>query len=644
MPDASPAPIPASSSTEGFFQQRPHLANQFEEDAALRRCISFFLPADVQSRISPDLHAFGDTVLSPTTIRHMADAERNLPYVKQFDTFGRRVDTLVTSEGWRASTALSHREGLVAIGYDKTFGPYARVYQYLKTHLWTGSCCGVMCPSAMHDGAISLLLRHVTDTSPTPDATKQVLRAALDKLLSRDPERTWTSGQWMTERPGGSDVRNTETRATYTPDLPSSMPVCASDGSPLGPWSVSGFKFFSSATDAGMAVLLAKTGNTDKISAFFAPTKLLRTLDSSSAPLLETNGIQIQRLKNKLGTKPVPTAELVLSGTRAHLIGAVGQGTKEISSILTITRMHCAIYSLGCWGRGLAISRAYTKIRSASGKLLIDLPAHVKDLAAQHVSYRAHMLLMYFVVSLLGVVEAGDERRVHARTVPRPGEARHLLRIFTPVLKSISCLAAVDGLRWCMESLGGVGYLENEDPELNIAGLFRDCNVQPIWEGTTNVQGADVVRVFKGREGKEVLSAVKEWVDGFAKRYMGEVERSKREIRGASSPRVLAGHFDRLRSVVSDSSPEYLQYRSREIMEGFSWLACAVLLFEDAMRDDDAVAWEVASRWMTKPRGMFFADEKGGLNSSDIDTWTGASRWDRKISFGEDDHGTAARL
>ena len=33
-----------------------------------------------------------------------------------------------------------------------------------------------------------------------------VLQDAYNHLTSRDPEKFWTSGQWMTERKGGSDV------------------------------------------------------------------------------------------------------------------------------------------------------------------------------------------------------------------------------------------------------------------------------------------------------------------------------------------------------------------------------------------------------------------------------------------------------
>ena len=40
------------------------------------------------------------------------------------------------------------------------------------------------------------------------------------------------------------------------------------------------------------------------------------------------NGIQVHKLKKKLGTKQLPTAELLLSGTKAQLVGQPGKGIK----------------------------------------------------------------------------------------------------------------------------------------------------------------------------------------------------------------------------------------------------------------------------------------------------------------------------
>jgi alkylation response protein AidB-like acyl-CoA dehydrogenase len=126
----------------------------------------------------------------------------------------------------------------------------------------------------------------------------------------------------MTERAGGSDVSQTETLATYSPESSSGPESLSTDGEKLGPWLINGFKWFSSATDSSMMVFLARTPK--GISAFYAPMR--RTLPSgpdSMGYATGLNGIQIQRLKQKLGSRALPTAELELKGVRAYLVRRV---------------------------------------------------------------------------------------------------------------------------------------------------------------------------------------------------------------------------------------------------------------------------------------------------------------------------------
>ena len=117
----------------------------------------------------------------------------------------------------------------------------------------------------------------------------------------------------MTERPGGSDVQNSETVAVYSP-LPSKEKAGKSSFDD-GDWLVSGYKFFCSATDADIALMLAKT-ESGKLSLFVAPTKKVVKGEDGEDRLV-TNGVRFHRLKTKMGTKELPTAELELQGVRA---------------------------------------------------------------------------------------------------------------------------------------------------------------------------------------------------------------------------------------------------------------------------------------------------------------------------------------
>ena len=139
----------------------------------------------------------------------------------------------------------------------------------------------------------------------------------------------------------------TETLATLSPDNTAST-VRATDGNPLGPWVIDGFKWFSSATDCNMMVMLARTPK--GISTFYAPMRKTMEQNDVLGNDTELNGVRIQRLKNKLGTRALPTAELELKGVRAWLVGEEGRGTKEIAAVLNIARIHNGMTAIGLWG------------------------------------------------------------------------------------------------------------------------------------------------------------------------------------------------------------------------------------------------------------------------------------------------------
>ena len=512
----------------------------------------------------------------------------------------------------------------MGLGYETQYAQHSRVYQFLKYHMWTPSCAYVTCPSGMTDGAARLLL--VQLRKGNLDKTKQrIFETAHKHLVSRDPANAWTSGQWMTERTGGSDIKDTETQATYSPDDQNAQATEDVDGNTLGPYSISGFKWFSSATDSAMTVLLARE-TSGGISAFFAPMR--RRIGPNST---ELNGITIQRLKSKLGTRAVPTAELVLSDMRAWPVGKPGEGVKEISTVLNITRAHNAVTAVGLWSRGLAMSRAFSRVRRTRGRLLMDTPAHVRTLAEQHIGYRAMMHLTYFTVALLGTCENEGSFSVSQSPYPAsklvtPESAPFLLRLMTPLAKMLTAKASIAGLAECMESLGGVGYLENDDVAMNVARLFRDANVLSIWEGTTNIMADDLIRVVKGSTGSAVVAELDKMNTIVSKKWDG----SNRH----DWSRALAAAWTELRQAIGDKTREELSIGGRDFGKDLGWIICFILLGEDALSDGDDVANEICTRWMTQHA------QNHDLSSR---SWSEQAKKDRSIVFG-DEAGNKARL
>jgi alkylation response protein AidB-like acyl-CoA dehydrogenase len=472
----------------------------------------------------------------------------------------------------------------------------------------------------MTDGASCLLAKQLAKKDLAAEL-RPVLESAYRHLTSRNPSEAWTSGQWMTERAGGSDVSGTETVATFSPDTIVNRKSL--DGYAMGPWSINGFKWFSSATDSNMTILLARTPK--GVSTFFAPmrqaVKIGADRPEHSQPLHELNGVRIQRLKNKLGTKAVPTAELELKDMRAHLLGTEGQGVKEIATILNITRIHTGLSAAGSWARGLMISRAFARVRKTGGRLLIDIPAHMRTMAEQSVRYRAAMHLTFFTIHLLGLSEQPSS--VTSPLLADPTDVALLLRVLTPVMKGTVSKAAIAGLQECMESLGGVGYLENEEMEFNVARLFRNANVHSIWEGTTDVMAHDTMRVLKGRQGKPVMESLERWVDGMLK-----VDSRNLSLGLSEEKHTLRTMWKAWKDDVEGTEKEELTVRSREVMDELNTIISGILLVQDALRDQDPIVAECARRWLKIRKGESQSEIRGK-------DWRKALDWDRQIVFGE---------
>ncbi|KAI1875671.1 uncharacterized protein JN550_001957 [Neoarthrinium moseri] len=590
-----------SSATKGFFQKLPTLGNQFLEDDTVQRVLKLFVPQDILSKEATEIEQLCEDALDPVVLDWVSDAERNQPYVSGGgkNAFGQpNSSKLVLSEGWRQLQNLGFEKGLSAQGYEPGLEQYTRIVQYMRLVLWEGSSANTYCPQAMQDGASRLLQRQLSKDGLNP-TDRKVFQNAFDHLVSRDPKNAWTSGQWMTERPGGSDVSQSETVATYAPLSPDS-PLCdPAEGIPLGPWSISGFKWFSSATDSNMAILLAKTPR--GLSAFYAPMRrhnpsLVTSATGKSGGGWELNGVSISRLKNKMGTKSLPTAELELDGMRGWLIGEEGTGIREISTILTITRVRTSVGGLGYLSRSLAVARAFAKVREVGAGRgarikLSDNPLHMKTLSDVTVEYHGLMLFAFYSAYVMGMEEHPSSKMpppssAIARITPSRELVSPLLRVLTPILKAYCSKQCITQIYTCMESLGGVGYLENSETEyLNIARLFRDACVLSIWEGTTDVLSTDLIRALKHpREGPASMKALDQLICA--------------AVQGRNEKIIKA--WEAVKHEVERTSQADLLNRAREILWRISEVLIGGLHEVDSCTGDDPRSREICHRYILK--------------------------------------------
>ncbi|HEY0841020.1 MAG TPA: acyl-CoA dehydrogenase family protein [Vulgatibacter sp.] len=439
-----------------FFQSPPVLGNQFLEDRMLRGWLERKLPADVRAEVEPQLERMGDLAGGELFAFQLEDRLTE-PRLVQWDPWGNRVDRIEQTPLWRRAAVVAAEEGLVATAYERRHGPFSRVHQHALVYLFDPSSDVYTCPLAMTDGAAKTLLVH---------GSRQLVDRAVPRLTSRDPSRMWTSGQWMTERTGGSDVAISETVARELPDG----------------FHLFGTKWFTSAATSEMALTLARPeGNPPGgrgLALFY-----LETRDADG----RMNGIRINRLKEKLGTRKLPTAELELDGALAVPVAGLRDGVKAISPMLNVTRTWNAVCSVAAMRRAIALARDYAGKRVAFGAPLSEKALHVDTLAGLEAEYEGAFLLAFTVVELLGREEAGVAR----------AEDAPLARLLTPLAKLCTGRQVVACASEALEAFGGAGYIE----DTGLPRLLRDAQVLSIWEGTTNVLSLDVLRALS-REGK----------------------------------------------------------------------------------------------------------------------------------------------
>lgn len=449
-----------------FNQPAPALGNQYDDDRVLRAYLRRVLPPDVQTEVEPALRELGELAGGELYRMQLAD-RRNEPVLTQWDAWGERVDRIEVSPLWRVAERVAAERGVVAAAYEGAYGRFARPYQFALAYLFHPSTDVYTCPLAMTDGAARTLLR---------SGNRALIDRAVPRLTSRDPARFWTSGQWMTESTGGSDVGRSETVARQDEE---------------GTWRLYGRKWFTSATTSQMALTLARPeGNPPGgrgLALFYVETR-----DEQG----RLRNIQVNRLKEKLGTRKVPTAELTLDGTPAQLVSGMADGVRNIVPMLHLTRTWNSISAVAFMRRGLALARDYARKRVAFGAPLAQKPLHVDTLATLQAELEGAFLLSFALVELIGHDEAG--------TIAE--EQSHLLRLLTSVTKLTTARQAVAVASEVLEAFGGAGYVE----DTGLPALLRDSQVLPIWEGTTNVLALDTLRALD--EGGESWRALKQRV------------------------------------------------------------------------------------------------------------------------------------
>jgi putative acyl-CoA dehydrogenase len=425
------------------------------------------LLVDLSSSLSRPLReeydVIGKYVTSPEAQELARMANASPPHLRTHGVRGERLDVVEFHPAWHALMRRSMASGLHSSVWEDQ--SEARGHEHkaraIRFFLTAQLESGHLCPLTMTSASVAAL---VASPAVQKEWTPRILSRKYDSSNKPPMQKTAvTIGMGMTEKQGGTDVRANTTMGERVGE---------------GIYRLSGHKWFMSAPMSDAFVMLAQTK--DGMGCFLVP----RLLEDGSA-----NGLEFQRLKDKVGNRSNASSEVEFTETFGFLLGSPGDGVRTILDMVTLTRLDCALSSAGMMRASMAEAVHHVRGRAVFGKNLIDQPMMTRVLADMALDVAAATALAF------RLADSFDKAREN------PVDAAYA-RVMTPVAKYWICKIAPGLIYEAMECIGGSGYVE----ERPIARHYREAPVNAIWEGSGNVMALDVLRVLS--RGKDLFETM----------------------------------------------------------------------------------------------------------------------------------------
>ncbi len=493
--------------------------NLFEADPSYRGLLELYLEPKLCAHLLPHFTRLG--AMAGGELDELALAADKRPSILngqqvEKDPAYRKLEEVAF--GQYGLAAMSHRGGV--LGWPGQMPPAAK---YALSYLYVQAEFGVCCPLSMTD-ALTRTIRKFADPA--------LVARYLPGLTSQDMDTLTQGAMFMTEQQAGSDVGLISTTARKQG----------------GHWTLHGDKWFCSNADAGLALVLARPEDAPRGTAGLSLFLLPRTLPDGSA-----NHYRIVRLKDKLGTRAMPSGEIKLEGALAWLVGDPQQGFKQMADMINMSRLSNGMRAAGLMRRALTEALFVARRREAFGKPLIDLPLMRRQLLKLMLPAEAARSVLFFASDQLTRADAGDDL------------ARRRVRLLTPLIKFRACRDARKVTGDAMEVRGGIGYTEEwSDPR-----LLRDAHLGSIWEGTSNIVALDVLRAIRREHCLEAL--------------LPELNQ-----RIEHAPRLLAGRLaaslDKAAEFAHETASSKSEAHARQAATGLYYACAAALLADEGVR------------------------------------------------------------
>jgi acyl-CoA dehydrogenase len=389
--------------------------------------------------------------ISATVDRH------GTPWLRMFDVQGKRVDKILYPDSYWKMLHKGYQAGTVW----RLFESGSLLSSYLCGYVTAFYDTGLYCPYTVSLSTAIPLSKYGDETTR---------ERFLPPLLRKDG-KAWQGATWMTEAGGGSDLgAGVETIARND-----------NEG-----WKLTGEKYFASNAGAELAVVAARRAG--------EPSGV-RSLSLFLLPRFREDGslnYTIRRLKDKTGTRSVPTGEVELQESEAYLLGRPEQGIYHILEVLNISRIANTVGSVALMQRAIAEALAFAEGRVAFGKPILEHPLLKRQFEQRIAQLKGAFALGWEALRLLDEVW---------RENPPYSERYHLFRLTAHLAKYWTAEQAVQTAKWAMEVHGGMGVLA----EYGVERLLREAMILPIWEGTPHRQMLDGVEVMQRKRAHEQL-------------------------------------------------------------------------------------------------------------------------------------------
>lgn len=429
------APSTPTSARQGFASWRANLTSWWDDDPHLASLLGHHRPG-ADGVDYPALRAFAEVCAGP--IDRMAietSRDEHLPALRRWDGHGNRIEEVVFHPDYHAIGRLVYRSGVMSRYATQGRELETLGMVYLLAQNGEG---GHSCPLACTAGMI------------------KILQAAggqaewLERLYDPDYDTHFHASQFLTEVQGGSDVGANALVATES----------------AAGWAVTGEKWFCSVIDADLFLVTARSegapAGTAGLRTFVVPRNL---------PGGGVNHFEIRRLKYKLGTRSMASAEVDFRGAVAT---PVGDFRRTVEIVLNTSRLYNAMCAAGFLQRAWREADGYARARIAFGKPILDFPSIARTVARLKVeAYAARSVSFHLAATSQS-----------STTDPAWRMLVNLNKIWT----AQTCPA---GMRDAIEVLGGNGAIEDFSV---LPRLLRDSLVLEQWEGGHGVLCAQILR------------------------------------------------------------------------------------------------------------------------------------------------------